>query len=74
MDLLEKLAALEHEQWSHWTEYMLENMTPGNIERWKIQMNVPYHKLSNQEQVSDREWALKVLEIFKDELNKELRC
>ena len=73
MNLLEKLAALEHEQWAHWTKYMLENMTPENIERWKIQIDTPYNKLSDHEQVSDREWALKALEIFKDELYKELR-
>jgi len=73
MDILEKLAALEHQQWAHWTKYMLENMTPENIERWKIQIDTPYNKLSNREQVSDREWALKALVIFKEELNKYLR-
>ena len=73
MNLLEKLAELEHQQWAHWTKYMLENSTPENIERWKKQIDTPYKKLQNREKVSDREWALKALEIFKEEMNKYLR-
>ena len=26
--LRERLAALEHEQWAHWTEYMLSRLKP----------------------------------------------
>lgn len=62
----EKLAALEHIQWSHWTAYMLDNLTPENIERWRQQINTPYSELSETEKESDREWADKVLEILKD--------
>jgi hypothetical protein len=60
----EKLAALEHEQWSHWTGYMLNNLTPENIERWKKQILTPYSELSEREKISDRDWAEKVLQIL----------
>jgi len=73
LNLLEKLAALEHQQWAHWTKYMLENSTPENIERWQKQIETPYEKLHNHEKVSDREWALKALEIFKEELYGHFR-
>lgn len=63
--MLEKLAELEHIQWSHWTKYMLENLTPENIERWKKQIETPYSDLSEKEKESDREWARKVIEIFR---------
>ena len=62
--LREELAALEHEQWAHWTEYMLANLTPENIERWKGQCLRPYSALSEREKESDRTWADKVLEIL----------
>lgn len=62
--ILEELADLEHEQWAHWTRYMLDNLTPENIERWKRQCNTPYSALSEKEKESDREWARKVLAII----------
>lgn len=64
-DLREELAALEHEQWAHWTEYMLNNLTPENIVHWIKQIDTPYAELSEKEKDSDREWAdrsIKVLE------------
>jgi len=54
-NLLEKLAELEHEQWTHWTEYMLSNLTKENIRRWKKQVKTPYSELSEKEKESDRE-------------------
>jgi hypothetical protein len=62
----EKLAELEHIQWSHWTAYMLDNLTPENIEHWRRQISTPYSELSEIEKDSDRKWADKVLEIVKD--------
>jgi len=32
MDTIEQLAALEHEQWAHWTKYLLETVTPRLVE------------------------------------------
>jgi len=59
---LERLARLEHEQWSHWTRYMLNNLTDENIARWKRQMATDYSALTEKEKDSDREWAKKILE------------
>jgi len=65
-DLIEKLAALEHDQWAHWTKYMLVNLTDENIARWKEQIDTPYSKLSEKDKDKDREWAQKVLDITEE--------
>jgi len=62
----EKLAALEHEQWAHWTKHMLDNLTPENIERWRKQIDTPYEELSEEEKESDRKWARKVMSRVKE--------
>jgi len=62
-DMLEEVADLEHAQWSHWTKYMLDNLTPENIERWRRQIDTPYSELTEKEKDSDREWARKVMYI-----------
>lgn len=68
---VEALAALEHEQWAHWTKYMLDTLQPflnGHpdshliIGRWLRQIDTPYADLSEQEKESDRVWARKALE------------
>jgi arsenate reductase-like glutaredoxin family protein len=69
---LEQLAALEHEQWAHWTRYMLDNLTEENIARWRRQIDTPYEELSEKEKESDRKWARKVLDVLhKDEVVAE---
>lgn len=66
IELREKLAKLEHEQWSHWTKYMLDNMNFNNAIRWNKQINTTYSELKEKEKDSDREWADKVLKILED--------
>ncbi len=61
--MIERLAKLEHEQWAHWTRYMLDNLTDENIARWRRQIETPYAELSEEEKESDRKWARKVIEI-----------
>lgn len=62
---IEALAALEHESWSDWTKWMLNEMESElgdrellrNLEcvkRWRRQMTTPYSDLSDQEKESDR--------------------
>jgi len=65
--LIEKLAALEHEQWAHWTRYMLDNLTSENIQRWQRQIETPYEDLSEKEKESDRVWARKVMELMQND-------
>jgi len=66
MKNLEKLANLEHQQWAHWTRYMLDNLTKGNIARWRKQIDTSYFKLTEKEKDSDRKWALKVIKIIRE--------
>ncbi len=64
LDLRENIAALEHEQWSHWIEHMLTNSTKESIQRWRKQISTPYANLTEKEKNSDREWADKVLKLM----------
>lgn len=66
VDKIEVLASLEHEQWAHWTKYMLDNLTDENISRWRLQIKTPYEQLTENEKESDRVWARKVSEICTD--------
>ena len=61
--LRERLAALEHEQWAHWTRHLLDHLTPEDVERWRRQIETPYDQLSETEKRSDREWADRVLKL-----------
>jgi len=68
MTLREQLSDLEHKQWAHWTDYLLNLSTTEfseNIERWHRQINTDYKDLSEKEKDSDRSWADKVLELTK---------
>ena len=63
MSLREELAALEHDQWAHWTAWQIEKSSPEMIVRWQRQIETLYVNLSEKEKDSDREWADKVLAI-----------
>ena len=63
--LVEGIAPFEHEQWAHWTKYMLDNLTDENIKRWRKQIETKYEDLSEEEKESDRVWARKLLAINK---------
>lgn len=68
-ELKEQLAAIEHERWAHWQQYMhslgkVKNVdgvlslvipTQPFIHRWERQINTPYSQLSEAEQKSDIE-------------------
>jgi hypothetical protein len=60
-DLVERISEVEHEQWAHWTKYMLDNLTDENIARWRRQIETPYNQLTEREKESDREWARKAM-------------
>lgn len=66
-ETFEKLAKLEHEQWAHWTTYMLANMSEENMARWRIQSATAYCNLSEEDKEKDRKWARKVLEVLRSE-------
>ena len=65
-ELLETLASVEHERWSHWQRYMHGKCIPQGddgallipaefAKRWEKQMVTPYSELTDEEKESDRE-------------------
>lgn len=80
--LIEKLADVEHERWSHWQSYLHSKcqrtsdgslVIPANlVEQWESQINTPYSELSEQEKESDREQVRRYLPIIADALQPDL--
>lgn len=70
-EILEKLAELEHEQWSHMAKTFLRvGNKPENRERWARQIRSPYSKLSEEEKEHDRKWARKVIAVLKENIEQ----
>jgi hypothetical protein len=75
-ELRERFAALAHEQWSGWMQYLFSKgalnedgtwtMPAWAVERWSRQMNTPYTDLPETEKASDRAEADKVLALFSE--------
>lgn len=74
--MLETLASIEHERWSHWQRYMHSRGTlqpdgsmliPADLTlRWASQMTTPYSALTDKEKESDREQVRKYLVYVRD--------
>lgn len=66
--LIERLAALEHRQWIHWTKGLAEREDPPDelIKRWEQNWR-PYEDLDEETKDHDRKWAEQVVEILVDE-------
>lgn len=68
-DLLECLAAVEHERWAHWQRYLHglgERNADGSltlpaeaVTRWDRQIETPYAELSEREKESDKAEVLR---------------
>lgn len=64
---LEAIAAVEHERWAHWQEYLhsqCDQLDDGSlripahlVDRWRNQATTAYADLTEQERDSDREQA-----------------
>lgn len=77
--LIDKLADIEHQRWSHWQRYLHSKcdraqdgslVIPAHlVDRWESQMNTPYSALSEEEKESDREQVRRYLPIIADTLN-----
>jgi len=71
-EMRERAAALEHEQWVHWTAYFLQTLLKDhpdlgqdeNVKRWSRQILTKYGDLSEKEKESDRKWADMGIEIY----------
>lgn len=76
--LVEPLAEVEHERWSHWQRYLhskCDRSADGSltipaelVHRWEAQMSTPYSELSEQEKESDREQVRRYLPIIAEAL------
>jgi hypothetical protein len=79
--LLEQLATVEHERWSHWQRYMHSKaakrpdgsllIPPDLVRQWERQLATPYSELTEKEKESDREQVRKYLPILTDALSKK---
>ncbi len=77
--LIDELAAIEHERWSHWQRYMHSKgvrqadgslVLPAElVERWERQAATDYDALPDKEQESDREQVNRYLPIIAAALN-----
>jgi len=73
--LVEPLASIEHERWSHWQRYMHSKcipqgsdgalLIPGDlVKRWEEQIATPYFELSEVAKESDRQQVRKYLPLI----------
>jgi hypothetical protein len=70
-ELMETLAAIEHERWAHWQRYMHAQCRPGAdgalvipaelVARWTEQLSTPYVELPESQKESDREQVRRYL-------------
>lgn len=74
--LVEQLAEIEHERWSHWQRYMhskAERQSDGSllipaelVARWERLSETPYSELTDNEKESDREQVRRYLPLIID--------
>ena len=79
--LMERLAAIEHERWSHWQRYMHAKamkqpdgsiLIPADlVSQWERQLTTPYADLSDREKESDRDQVRKYLPVIADALSSK---
>lgn len=72
--IMEQLAAIEHERWSHWQRYLHSQCLPADdgsliipaelVARWTEQMSTAYADLTEAEKESDREQVRKYLPVL----------
>ncbi|MFD6152310.1 hypothetical protein [Streptomyces sp. NPDC060243] len=77
---IDRLAAIEHDRWAHWQQYLhdqCERRDDGSlvipaelVSRWEEQIRTPYEELAPEVQESDREQVQRylptVIEILTD--------
>lgn len=83
-DLVERLAAIEHERWADWQKWchkvLREQLNPNGcdndledvLRRWDRQIGTPYSELSEAEKQSDRDQVMRYWPLVQQEA--EQRC
>lgn len=79
--LLESLAAIEHERWSHWQRYLHSRCERGDdgsltipselVDRWTAQMSTPFAELTEPEKESDRDQVRRYLPVIESALQAQ---
>jgi len=66
-DIRECLASIEHDQWMHWAQNILdtERISPTRAKRWSTLM-IPYNELPEYQKDADREWADRVIACIEE--------
>ncbi|WP_110590416.1 hypothetical protein [Microbacterium suaedae] len=77
---VERLAAIEHERWAHWQQFVHDQcerqedgtlLVPAELAaRWQTQIETPYAELPEQERESDREQVRRYLPTIIDALTR----
>lgn len=80
-NLLERLASIEHERWSHWQKFMHERgqrlpdgslLLPADlIAKWDRLIDTPYSQLTDKEQESDRDQVRRYLPTIVEGLSNK---
>lgn len=80
--LIDRLATIEHDRWSHWQKYMHAKATrnpdgslvlPADlVSRWEGQIEADYTELSEKEKQSDREQVQRYLPLIRESLAQAL--
>lgn len=78
--LIDELAAIEHERWAHWQRYVhdhCERQPDGSLvipaelaARWEDQIETPYVELTEREKCSDREQVRRYLPTIVNALTR----
>ena len=64
LELIEALAAIEHEQWIHWSRSTAPDVPAATRAKWQISW-VRYDELSDNLKEADRLWARKVASLLR---------
>jgi len=67
IELVERLAELEHVQWVQWSRNLAEHeyLSSERLKRWTALWG-PYSELTEEMKEEDRKWARKALKIIRD--------
>ena len=81
--MLDALAAIEHERWSHWQRYMHDKgkvqpdgslLIPADlVQRWERQIDTPFPSLSEAEKESDRDQVRRYLSTIVEAIADDAR-
>ena len=59
-ELIERLAHVEHEQWTAWSRSVASDVSPERLQAWQ-RLWIPYEELSDEQKERDRHWARRAL-------------